>query len=133
MKLHNLLEDTARQAFLSFQQRLIALDDGFEQADTVMTIGYSGLRYNQDADVKTFHFIRPEASKKHNIRFIDLTCYEGSGNVIDYKVSTFGRAPPGKLVGRRIFHKTADSLDQIMIYLDRVINVKKGVYYPFSG
>ena len=134
MKLHNLLlEATARQVFLEFQQRLIELDDGFEQADPAMTDGGSG--------VATLHFVRPEASKKHNVRFINLVCYSWSPEWVDdrnrqihdFNVQAFEKAPPGKMVGRKIFRKAVESIDEAMIYLDRIINVKKGTYYPYSG
>lgn len=125
MRLRNLLEETARQAFLDFQQRLVDLDDGFEQADPLVTGGEgSGLGRI------IYHFVRPDAHKTHKVRFIDLSCYTHQDAVEDYKIAVFARGPGEAHRGTRIskgkviFSKAVPTLDEVMIYLDRVLNAK---------
>jgi hypothetical protein len=114
MKLRNLFESAARIAFLEFQQRLVELDDGFEQADQVM------VERGMSTD---FYFVRPIFTKKHNIRTIILTRFENNQHV-DYRIAAYGCTPVGKSIGRTIFTKVCFSIDEAIIYLDRVINAK---------
>lgn len=116
MKLRNLFEDTVRQSFLKFQQRLIDLDEEFEQADPVMTKGAS--------DTNMFTFVRPEPSKTHKARCIVLTVYEdGKGDSADYRIAVYKSVSLSKH-SLAIFSKTCQTLDEVMIYLDRVLNAK---------
>lgn len=115
MKLQQLLESdelTPRQAFLEFQQRLIDLDDGFEQADPVMTTIMRG--------VSQFKFIRPEKNKKHEARCIVLKVYDEDIDV-DYRIAVYKSTRLTKY-STALFSKTCQTLDEVFIYLDRVLN-----------
>lgn len=115
MKLCKLLfEDTVRQSFLKFQHLLADLDDGFEQADPVMT---KAMR-----DTSLFTFIRSEPSETHKVRCIVLTVYEDSnGDALDYRIAVYKSVSLSKH-SLAMFAKTAATLDEVMIYLDRVLN-----------
>ena len=129
MKLRNLFEDTPRQIFLQFQQLLIDLDDTFEQADPPWVIdeGPNGV------DVVRMKF-ESLGSPNHSVRTIIFTAnFKNDQHFDEYAIACYGKTPADKLqattvsgiaVGRKIFRKYADSLHEVMVYLDRVLKAK---------
>lgn len=122
MKLAKLFEGfTVRQAFLEFQQKLIELDDGFEQADPVML---PAVPHNGPMKV-TLYFVRPQESKTHKIRYIELTCFTYDHEIENYRIVAMERAQGAKMPirpGKRVIALVVDSIDNAITYLERVMS-----------
>lgn len=119
MKVVSLLETNETQGFpgwkkvfLEFQQRLIELDDSFEFKSIT----------NHKHIVLSFE--RKERKADNNVMMIALRLYGDQ----DYQLYAYRKVinldspllnPPG---GARIFSKSVETVDEAMIYLDRILN-----------